>query len=1332
MTTVRAAQREAASILERELFKPSGIQADCVRIATHNVVTLTGNLPAVLDEALTHEIDVLCVQETRHTSQTEGTIRMLAKDAGWDVVFGEPCVSASGAPINGVAIFSRWPCEHMELHGLGDENPRDRQRAVGMHLYRPEAPTLKLVAIYLDASDASEADRVGSRVIDCMMKIGGDKLLIGDFNRTPLQQPAARVLASGAWHLADGCVEQDLCTRKNGRWIDFGVHSFNVDIKARSQWDGRGDHDIIAYDVFTGKPPPTKSFAPTATMRKTGDTISTEDWEYEFGIVQNRFRLGVEANDLEVAWRTLSGVAEKMLREEDSLGGRPRDRAPRPTWNAEDRKRGKSLESIMVRRLLRVERRIKEAQRIDGPVPHGLEENIHKALDGLVARFPVLTDVDFLDPDALTTMGELIADTRAKDDERRLRAWKERLEDNENAMLAWIKKEPLDAPATDSGKPLHPQERVEHEAAAYKELWNPKVVPNVSELDPILDWTANFRSEVEVPILTGAELKRICHGNADKAAGVDQWYPRHWTLLPIGFFDQLAAMWNAILHQGARLPEAWLDVKVALIPKEEPGEKRPISIAVAAWRLGISAIVARLKAWILSWVPAEVIGGIPGRSPEELHEELQESIWEHLAADSAFAGCKVDLKKCFDKANANQSLRILEKLGLPEQIGDVFRCFYDNHRKWFQMDGCVAGEAVCVTNGLLQGCPASMLLLAAQAATWVMNVKEKEPRVQIGVYVDDRALTAGGEDAVEVLINATKAGDRVDAILGHEKHPNKISSFGRGKKIKKKLHGASSILGKNQQRFVLLGVSYSVEKRKLCQKALKTDLKLRRRIQRIPLATKSFWTRKRFVKKLVLPLVSYTGAWTTPSKTMLASWSSLIEHALVGKPILGRSRYLVWAATLGSDVCPRFALDREALRHEIWRIRRQNQRKLENLLPVRHRFAGRWSTVAEKWGWTLVDGTSDCYCTPDGVVQLGADGKPAINAVAARGWERELWQYDSRTNEELSDQVSDFSRPCIATHAAWSHDALCNGGGRRRLKAAVGAAFDSKVAAKMAAKVSVGFSPTCDCGYLFPDRAHWMWFCPTRIAGRVGSAPPYLSMLKLAVPRVPLVRKARLPSLPTERIADLARSLQVIASTGVKPIVATDGGSKGESVWTRCAAFGAATGHTRIGGRLQGLDHSAYAAELWGALVALTSAAQAGVDITLIIDNQAVQKRIWQAIRGRRQLPTYFSTTWRRIFELLDRIPGTECFWVPAHDRHEEWRPPAGHDKATWRELNDYADLEASAASSRLWEELTSERNANDANARIAHVALLRVLDGSEQLRQAFSLAMVEDPERRM
>ena len=234
-------------------------------------------------------------------------------------------------------------------------------------------------------------------------------------------------------------------------------------------------------------------------------------------------------------------------------------------------------------------------------------------------------------------------------------------------------------------------------------------------------------------------------------------------------------------------------------------------------------------------------------------------------------------------------------------------------------------------------------------------------------------------------------------------------------------------------------------------------------------------------------------------------------------------------------------------------------------------------------------------------------------------------------------------------------------------------------------------------------------------------------MFKLAVPRVPYVRQAQLPCLPMDKIGELAVSLQTIASSGAKPIVATDGGSTGQSVWTRCAAFGAATDQARIGARLHGLDHSAYAAELWDALVALTSAASVGVDITLIIDNQAVQRGIYQALRGRRRLQTYFSTTWRKIYELLDQLQDTECYWVPAHDRHEEWRPPLGHCKNKWRELNDYADLEASAASSRLWGELTAERSASDSNARTAHAALLRVLDGAENLRTAFSRAVDGD-----
>ena len=208
-----------------------------------------------------------------------------------------------------------------------------------------------------------------------------------------------------------------------------------------------------------------------------------------------------------------------------------------------------------------------------------------------------------------------------------------------------------------------------------------------------------------------------------------------------------------------------------------------------------------------------------------------------------------------------------------------------------------------------------------------------------------------------------------------------------------------------------------MDNRKLCQNVEKTDGKVKARLRRIPLATRNFWTRKKMIKKLVIPIISFPGAWTQPTKAIMQSWSSSIENALIGKPLRGRSRYLLWTAALGHDVCPMFALDKECLRHEIWRIRRQNQRQLDNVVPVRRRFAGRWAAVACKWGWRRILDEDGSYNTPDGVVQLGGDGKPAFNAAARRGWESDLWRADKRTFENLPEALGANSRPSVKTHA---------------------------------------------------------------------------------------------------------------------------------------------------------------------------------------------------------------------------------------------------------------------------------------------------------------------------
>ena len=356
-------------------------------------------------------------------------------------------------------------------------------------------------------------------------------------------------------------------------------------------------------------------------------------------------RVAIEAGDMEHAWSLLLRLAEDLLGLDGAEDGRPRDKAPKPVQKRGGRRRGTEVEGFNIRRLLRLRRKVLELQRLEGPPPSGLEKNIQKCVEGLVKKYPTFAELEWLDKEALACLSAIIEEARVIEKEDRLRRWRQKIDNEEGELLKWIKQMPAEAAAIDSNKPLHPQDRVEFEAKAWEKLWNPEDVPKVWDLGPFMSWTEEYHQPFELPWLTGKELMRIVRANAGKASGVDNWGPLHWCLLPQGFFDAMAAIWNTILHAGARMPNAWLDVRVVLIPKEGTNEKRPLSIAVMAWRAGISALLARMREWIANWVPEEVAGGVPGRSAAELHDVLQESIWECLQTGEPFAGCKVDCAK---------------------------------------------------------------------------------------------------------------------------------------------------------------------------------------------------------------------------------------------------------------------------------------------------------------------------------------------------------------------------------------------------------------------------------------------------------------------------------------------------------------------------------------------------------------------------------------------------------------------------------------------------------------------------------------------------------------
>eukprot|EP00973_Karenia_brevis_P042938 5944895-Karenia_brevis.AAC.1 len=61
---------------------------------------------------------------------------------------------------------------------------------------------------------------------------------------------------------------------------------------------------------------------------------------------------------------------------------------------------------------------------------------------------------------------------------------------------------------------------------------------------------------------------------------------------------------------------------------------------------------------------------------------------------------------------------------------------YSGLRRRLRFNGAVGGEFVA-TNGILQGCPLSVVLLNALVSVWARCLQEECPEVRSWAYVDD-------------------------------------------------------------------------------------------------------------------------------------------------------------------------------------------------------------------------------------------------------------------------------------------------------------------------------------------------------------------------------------------------------------------------------------------------------------------------------------------------------------------------------------------------------------------------------------------------------------------
>ena len=169
-------------------------------VATWNLNTLNGKMQEVLDTASRLGLQILCLQETRHDGRIMATIRAMAEAAGWQAYFSEPSVNSAGSAMHGCITMTRWPAEQIKIPE--ELHPDAVQRCVATRVFHSNFGYFNLCNCYVHVNDKPAARDMMAKVQEFLIGNNGEAMIIGDWNCTPCEQPAAKAISTGRWHLA--------------------------------------------------------------------------------------------------------------------------------------------------------------------------------------------------------------------------------------------------------------------------------------------------------------------------------------------------------------------------------------------------------------------------------------------------------------------------------------------------------------------------------------------------------------------------------------------------------------------------------------------------------------------------------------------------------------------------------------------------------------------------------------------------------------------------------------------------------------------------------------------------------------------------------------------------------------------------------------------------------------------------------------------------------------------------------------------------------------------------------------------------------------------------
>eukprot|EP00660_Eupelagonema_oceanica_P019398 gene19398-biopygen2095 len=303
------------------------------------------------------------------------------------------------------------------------------------------------------------------------------------------------------------------------------------------------------------------------------------------------------------------------------------------------------------------------------------------------------------------------------------------------------------------------------------------------------------------------------------------------------------------------------------------------------YRLWAAARLRDMIPWQERWIARGQKGYRPGHSCADVYYEIMLRVEEATLSGRPFGGMSYDYRKCFDLVPQDILLRLLDRMGLDPRIGGPMRAMYTGLRRQFKIgtSGAV-GEPFFASNGVLQGCPVSVVALNALLSVWTRAVEAEAPGTHAVSYADDQWQTADGRTAADVE-RTLQQGNDVSAehaeLTGQEIHPTKTFAFltkgsfaslhlrGRPVERKRSARGLGADIGFQQM--------LSKDKSLLAESRVLSAIEFVRRVQRVPMNAE---VRAELLMAGAIPAGLYAAAITPYTQQQLRKLTQEIVDAL--------------------------------------------------------------------------------------------------------------------------------------------------------------------------------------------------------------------------------------------------------------------------------------------------------------------------------------------------------------------------------------------------------------------------------------------------------------------